>query len=85
MEVVSKGAARVTKGGIYTERDKGMSDPPSHSSERTSAPASTVMASHVPCKCDWLCGGNRRRVHRQLHVTQDFLDDVDIGDRRDDP
>jgi hypothetical protein len=25
------------------------------------------------------------RVHRQLHMSQDFLDDITLSDRRDDP
>jgi len=49
---------------MYTERDKGMADPQSHSSERISASASNVMASQVPRKRSLLCGRNEWRVHR---------------------
>jgi hypothetical protein len=57
--------------------------------QRTAAgaprPWSMVRAGAIPCKCDLRCGRNRRRVHRQLQVPQHFLDDVDLGNRRNDP
>jgi hypothetical protein len=51
---------------------------------RPTALASNVMAS-VPRKRDLLRRRNGRRVHRQLQMPQDFLDDASLHNRRDDP
>jgi len=85
MEIVSRSAARVAKGGRHADRDKGMSDPQSHSNGRTLALASNVMASNVPHKRVLLHWRDGWRVHHQLQVSQDFLHDADLGDFRDDP
>ena len=62
-----------------------MSDPQTYSRGRTSAPANNGMPSHVPREYSLLCGRNEWRVHRQLQVTQDFLDDMSFGNRHNDP
>ncbi len=76
---------RVTKDGVHTDGDEGTRDPQKHRSGHTSAPASNVTASNVPRKRGLLRRHNGRWVDRQLHMTQDFLDDADLGNCRDDP
>jgi hypothetical protein len=73
--MISRRAVPVLKGGVHVDKDQGMSDLQTHSSGRTAAPASNVMAS-VPRKRDLLRRRNGRRVHRQLQVPQDFLPDA---------
>ena len=52
---------------------------------RTSALGETGRASKRPRKRGLPRGCDGRRVHRQLHMPQDFLDDTSFHNRRNDP
>ena len=52
---------------------------------RTAALESTERAAKVPRKRRLLRGRTGWRVHRQLEVAEDFLDDASLHNRRDDP